>query len=90
MIIKIDSKLSISFYDTFWILFLGGLISIAIGSSFAFGHYFFKLFFGPIAYELCPAVLKNPHYLRCSNNKKYKKGGKVKRNTKYKKKIVIP
>lgn len=90
MIIKIDSKLSISFYDIFWRLFLGGLISIAIGSSFAFGHYFFKLFFGPIAYELCPAVLKNPHYLRCSNKKNYKKGGKVKRNTKYKKKIVIP
>lgn len=89
--IKVDSKLSITIYDLFWRLFLGGLISIAVGSSFAFGHYFFKLVYGPIAYELCPAVLKNPHYMRCSHNiRNNKKGVKSKRNTKYKKKILIP
>lgn len=93
LIIDITPSMSRINYTYFWYLFDGGCVLYSIGQSFAFGDYIFKLIYGPTVFELCPAVLKNFNYIKCSNNiKGHKKINKGKKNIKNKKesKVLIP
>lgn len=93
LIQNIEPSMNKIIYTYFWYLFDGGFVLYSIGQSFACGDYIFKLIYGPIVFELCPAVLKNFNYIKCSNNiKGYKKGKKNIKNKKEKKesKVLIP
>ena len=80
---KIDEKLKIERYQSYWIMIYLTLSFILFGYSFIFGHYCFNLVYYPISYEITPHILKNEFYTKQSGklivsayNRKYRNSRK--------------
>lgn len=67
LFIEINYNTPVEVLDKFWFLLILGFLMITGGLSYAYGVYIFALVFGPVAFELCPSVLKNSFYTRYSS-----------------------